>query len=290
MTIDVTEHAAAKINLALAVTGRRDDGYHLIDTLAVFAETGDILHAAPGDTLTLDVDGPFGEDVESGAGNLVIKAARAVAELAGRDGDAAGGAHFHLTKILPVAAGIGGGSADAAAALRALNRLWEFGLSPERLAAMGVPIGADVAMCVNSRALRARGIGDQVTMLDGLPRLAMVLVNPGVAVSTAAAFAALEERTGEPLPDPGRFADCLELARWLALTRNDLEGPASRLAPPVVDVLAALRSLPDCLLARMSGSGATCFAIFPNREAANQAAARLKARRPDWWVVATMAG
>lgn len=288
----LVEAAPAKINLALHVTGRRADGYHLLDTLVVHGVAADRLIAhglgepRAGDAplpITLVVTGPFAAGLDAGADNLVLRAARLLETEARRSDLPVAPVALTLEKNLPVASGIGGGSSDAAATLRLLNRVWRLDLSLERLAEIALPLGADLPMCVHGRPLRARGIGETIDRLGGFPALPMVLVNPGVAVSTPAVFRALERRDNPGFPDlPARFADTDTLVGWLAATRNDLEAPAVRVAPVIGDVLARLRGRPGCRLARMSGSGATCFAIFGTDTEAREAAAAMPA---DWWTM-----
>jgi 4-diphosphocytidyl-2-C-methyl-D-erythritol kinase len=287
------EAAPAKINLALHVTGRRDDGYHRLDTLVVHGVAADRLTARPYPAATdgaasvaidLAVDGPFATGLEAGPDNLVLRAARLLESEARRLGKPLAPLALGLDKRLPVASGIGGGSSDAAATLRLLNRLWRLDLPLSRLAELALPLGADLPMCVHGVPLRARGIGEVVEPLAALPPTPMVLVNPGVAVSTPAVFRALTRRDNPGLPDlPDRFRDPEHLVVWLAATRNDLEAAAIAVAPPIGEVLTRLRACPGCRLARMSGSGATCFAIFAEDEAAGVAAAAMP---PEWWAVA----
>ena len=274
------EDAPAKINLALHVVGRRADGYHEIDSLAVFTALGDRverMEAGP----PLAVAGPFAGALAAldPADNLVLKAARALGA----------SVPLRLVKRLPVASGLGGGSADAAAAIRLLSRMAGGG-DTERLADLARGLGADVPMCLASRPLRARGIGERVSPAPDLPDLPVVLVNPRRPVSTPAVFARLERRENPGLP---RFLVSYPtpaaLAEWLAGTRNDLEAPAIAIEPSIGDALAALRRERGCLLARMSGSGATCFGLFPDPPSAEGAAAAISARRPDWWVASTTA-
>jgi 4-diphosphocytidyl-2-C-methyl-D-erythritol kinase len=271
----VRDAAPAKVNLALHVTGRRPDGYHLIDSLVVFAPAAaDRITVESAKDLSLAVTGPFAAAVPAGPDNLVLRAARLLGP--GR------GARITLDKRLPVAAGLGGGSSDAAAAVRALSRLW--GLPTPPAAALAA-LGADVPVCLTAPLpARMTGIGEAVTPLPGLCRVHLVLANPGVALATASVFAALERRDGAPLPPVPAFSDAAQVAAWAAAARNDLEAPARRLAPVIGEVLAALAALPGCLLARMSGSGATCFGLFPDAPARDRAAALLAARRPEWWV------
>ncbi|MCT8970303.1 4-(cytidine 5'-diphospho)-2-C-methyl-D-erythritol kinase [Microbaculum sp. A6E488] len=285
----IAEQAPAKVNLALAVTGRRRDGYHLIDTLAVFADIGDRLSLAPAAGLSLDVTGPFSGDLSDPGDNLVLRAATMLRDAA-FEPETAPGAQVRLEKHLPVASGIGGGSADAAAALRGLNSLWRLDWTEEDLAGLGVRLGADIPMCLTGRPLRATGIGEDIAPLRDFPALHLVLVNPGVAVSTAEVFAGCTGRFSGDLPDPSGISDLDSALVWLGDTANDLEGPAIRIAPVVDAVLNALRAGEGCLLARMSGSGATCFGIYRDDGAARAAAESIRAARPHWWAVATKTG
>lgn len=279
--------AAAKVNLALHVTGRRDDGYHELDSLVVFADIGDSLTLVDAAPVAFAIDGPFGSGLDDSPGNLVLRARDAIEAFAGplpRSG-------FRLTKRLPVASGIGGGSADAAAALRLLAARLAIPLDDPRLTAAAQHLGADVPMCLLSRSLRASGIGERITPWPEAPRLAMVLANPGVGVATPAVFRRLARRDGTPLPalPPQPTADALA-AFLRAETRNDLEAPAIEEAPVIAEALERIRATDGCRLARMSGSGATVFGIFSNLEAADRAAQQIAAERPEWWVVATRAG
>ncbi len=266
----VTERARAKVNLCLHVTGRRDDGYHLLDSLVAFAEVGDEIAAAEANELTLTIDGPFAPNLAAGADNLVMRAARLMG----------GGAALRLTKNLPVASGIGGGSADAAATLRALARLR--GTDPPGTEAV-LALGADVPVCLAGQATRMSGIGERLAPVT-LPPFSMVLVNPGVGVPTGAVFARLPRRDNSPLDAVPDFATAGALFDWLRSCRNDLEAPAREFAPVIGATIAALAAQPGCALARMSGSGATCFGLFETRTAATAAVARIAAAEPDWWV------
>jgi 4-diphosphocytidyl-2-C-methyl-D-erythritol kinase len=257
------------------VLGRRTDGYHLLDSLVVFAATGDVLHAAPAEALTLAVTGPFAAGLAAESDNLVLRAARALAAAAG----IVPGAHLTLDKRLPVASGIGGGSADAAAALRLLARLWQVAPASAELA---LSLGADVPVCLHGRPTRMGGVGEALAPAPRLPPCGLVLVNPGVAVATPAVFRARNGPFSAPLALPAGWADAAALAADLANMRNDLEAPAAMLEPAIGVVLAELRALPGVLLARMSGSGATCFALLATAAAAEAAAARVA--RPGWWV------
>lgn len=262
----ITALAPAKINLTLHVTGRRSDGYHLLDSLVVFADCGDVLHMRPG-ALNLTLQGPEAGALEAEPDNLILRAAR----LAGLE------AQMALEKNLPVASGLGGGSSDAAAALRGLAALHGTPV-PDALS-----LGADLPMCLAATPLRAQGIGEQITPLPPLPPLWVVLVNPRVAVPTGPVFAALgaDGAMGAPMPDLPRFTGVADLAQFLQDQRNDLEAPATKLCPPIADCLAALRATTP-LVARMSGSGASCFGLYASAHAAQMAAERLSGS--DWWV------
>jgi 4-diphosphocytidyl-2-C-methyl-D-erythritol kinase len=269
------EFAPAKVNLTLHVTGRRADGYHLLDSFVAFAEVGDRVEVRAADALSLAVDGPMAGGLPAGEDNLCLRAARLAGE---------GGAAIRLTKVLPVASGIGGGSSDAAAVIRALAKLRGHALPP---AAKTAALGADVPVCLEARARRMRGIGEALADVPPLPPAWLVLANPGVRVATAEVFRALAGRTGAPMPEiMPWFADAAALAGFLRAQRNDLEGPARQVAPVIGEVLAALAAEPGCLIARMSGSGATCFGLFGSAAEAGAAAADLRRARTGWWVVA----
>ena len=286
--------APAKINLTLRVTGRRADGYHLLDSLVVFANAGDLLSVRPigkddaGTSIT--VDGPFAGQLSGEPDNLILRATRRLAESQENAGTSAPlAAAFTLTKNLPVASGIGGGSADAAAALHLLNRLWGLGKSLAELQALALPLGADIPVCLLSRPAVMRGIGEEIAPLDKLPPFAMVLANPGVTVSTGAIFKERAEQgcgyaAVEELREP--FAGFESLIDWLAQSGNDLEAPALKICPSIGEVLDALGRTKGCRLARMSGSGATCFGLYAHRNAADSAAEVLKRAYPGWWIVA----
>jgi 4-diphosphocytidyl-2-C-methyl-D-erythritol kinase len=280
------EKAPAKVNLTLRVVGRRADGYHDIESLVAFAGVGDALSFTPGGALTLAVGGPTAPAAGDVADNLVLKAARA---LAGEiEGIALG--HFALSKRLPVAAGLGGGSADAAAALRLLARANAIAADDPRLLQAARATGADVPVCLDPRPRLMRGIGDVLSAPLELPRLFAVLVNPGVAVSTREVFAALQLPPSTQTAPPATPGGSATLMAEIADGRNDLEGPAIELEPAIADVLSVLRKLPDCQLARMSGSGATCFGLFGSTAAASAAARSLRVGYPAWWVRATVLG
>jgi len=278
------ERAPAKVNLTLRVIGRRADGYHEIESLVVFASVGDALAFTPGRSLALAVRGPTALSAGAIADNLVLKAAHALAERA--EGLRLG--RFILSKRLPVAAGLGGGSADAAAALRLLARHNRLALDDPRLAAAARATGADVPVCLDPRSRLMRGIGDVLSAPVGLPRLPAVLVNPRVAVHTKDVFARLgAPRIIRVAPDEaGDFppTDRPALLSYLHHRGNDLQPPAIALAPVIAGVLAALQPLAGCRLARMSGSGATCFAIYENTADAQRAAEKIRRDHPGWWV------
>ena len=284
------ERAPAKLNLTLRVFGRRADGYHEIESLVVFASLADALAFMPGRSLVLSVDGPTATAAGAIADNLVLKAARALAERV--EGVRLG--RFVLSKRLPVAAGLGGGSADAAAALRLLAHANRLALDDPRLGAAARATGADVPVCLDPRSRLMRGIGDVLSAPVGLPRLPAVLVNPRVAVHTKDVFARLgAPRIIRVVPDEaGDFppTDRPALLSYLHHRGNDLQPPAIALAPVIAGVLAALQPLAGCRLARMSGSGATCFALFDQAKTAAAAARALRAQHPGWWVRTTMLG
>ena len=272
----LTEPAPAKVNLSLAVTGRRPDGYHLLDSLVVFGPAADVLHASPARSLSLTVEGPFAPGLAAEADNLVLRAARALAAWAGRPAQAA----LVLEKHLPVASGIGGGSADAAAALRVLCRLWRVQPGPDALSAMALRLGADVPVCLGSRPSHMTGVGEGVAPLPPLPACGLLLVNPSVAVSTAEVFRRREAGFSTATPLPSAWPDAAALVKSLADRSNDLQEAACILAPVIRTVLAALTALPGCLLARMSGSGATCFGLFADPAEAARAGSALPS---PWW-------
>lgn len=279
----LTTFAAAKVNLYLHVTGRRGDGYHLVDSLVAFADIGDRLTAYPAPALTLTLTGPQAPGLaEEGERNLVLRAARLLAAAAGTGG----GATLTLEKNLPVAAGLGGGSADAAATLRVLRRLWRLDLEDAALARLGLRLGADVPICVYARAAWVGGIGEQIDFAGDLPEAGIVIANPRRPLPTAAVFAGRRGDFGAAAPRFSMPSDPAGLAQALADCRNDLAEAAIALVPEIGGVVEALAKLPGALIARMSGSGASCFALFSDREAAVSAAALLAAARPQWWCAA----
>ena len=276
--------APAKVNLALHVTGRRADGYHLLDSLVAFSCHGDLLEVEDGAEDDFFVSGHFAAHVPIGETNLVTRARDLLRETFGERARAP--VHLHLEKNLPVASGIGGGSADAAAALRLLVRHWRIDIDEATLAKLGLSLGADVPMCLSSKPLLARGIGEALEELPHFPALPLVLVNPNIPLSTPEVFSRLERRDNPPLSPLGAFTDTVSAAHWLKEARNDLEDPACQLVPQIEDARDALRRA-GALFARMSGSGATCFGVFSTRPEADQAAALLEERHPDWFVLAT---
>jgi len=272
----IEETAFAKINLALHVRARRDDGYHALESVFAFADGGDVLWAAPAETLSLTIDGPFADGLDAGGDNLVMRAAQALRAEAG----VTQGAAMRLTKNLPVASGIGGGSADAAAALRMLMRLWDVELSSARLHAIALALGSDVPACVASRTLFVGGRGEHLddVVIDGLGGAALLLVNPRAPLATGPVFA------GWDRIDRGAL-EASSIAA-LAEARNDLQPPAVALVPAIADVLAVLGAQAGVTLHRMSGSGATCFALFDTIADRDGAAAAIGAAHPGWWTMA----
>ncbi|MFN3348371.1 4-(cytidine 5'-diphospho)-2-C-methyl-D-erythritol kinase [Pseudorhodoplanes sp.] len=300
MTTDAAERSAfapAKINLTLRIGRKRADGYHDLESLVVFADTGDTLRLAPGPSLALTVDGPTADHAGPSSDNLVLRAARALqAQIGGlRIG------HFHLTKSTPVAAGLGGGSSDAAAALRLLAQLNALPLHDARLTGVARATGADVPVCLDPKPRLMRGIGDILSPPLDLPALPAVLVNAGVPVPTGAVFGALAAARAGRAPacddDPasryveaGGLPSFASLLDALAASSNDLETPALSLFPAVGETLDAMRALSACRFARMSGSGGTCFGLFETADDAKRAAVALRHHHPGWWVQATTLG
>lgn len=280
----INEFAYAKVNLTLHVTGQRDDGYHLLDSLVVFAGIADRLYAARSGVSSLTLEGPFGAEIPADMNNLVLQAAALFSPDQG--------VAFTLAKHLPPASGIGGGSADAAAAIRAILRMLNEEGDANAIEAMFASLdraavlrlGADVPVCLMSRPARMRGVGEDVASVN-CPECWITLVNPRVEVPTPQVFARLHSKTNaampEVLPD---WADARALADWLQSQRNDLEAPALAIAPVIADALAALRAQPATLIARMSGSGATCFALSETKSEAEAIAAAVQAQNPKWWV------
>ena len=264
--------APAKVNLTLHVTGQRADGFHLLDSLVMFADVGDTIRVAEADETALKVDGRMAPGVPVDDRNIMIRAAQMMRV----------SADMRLTKKLPHAAGIGGGSSDAAATLRALSQLTGRPI-PENAHSLG----ADLPVCLLGRTARMRGIGEVIEPLEGLPKLHAVLVNPKLPVLTKAVFRGLEHKDNPPMPEViPQGLKAAGLIDWLKGMRNDLEAPAMQAEPVIAQVFAALEVTPGCLLTRMSGSGGTCFGLYANRETARSAAGRLRDEQPGWWVAA----
>jgi 4-diphosphocytidyl-2-C-methyl-D-erythritol kinase len=278
MPLVVTEFAAAKINLALHVLGRRADGYHALDSIVAFADVGDELHVEAAPAMRLVVDGPFARDVPATSDNLVFKAHAALAQEISLPP-----VFMRLTKNLPVASGIGGGSADAAATLRALLRLVETNVEPAVLQRVALSLGADVPVCLHGKACRMQGVGEVITPLESSWAQAILLANPLQACGTADVFRAMGLKAGDVT---GGAVDVDQPALW----RNDMTAAACQVLPVIQQVLDALSQAPEKTAHRMSGSGATCFALFAERDMAEAARAKLAAQHPQWWVAAANLG
>ncbi|WP_163269181.1 4-(cytidine 5'-diphospho)-2-C-methyl-D-erythritol kinase [Chelativorans alearense] len=282
MPTSLERAAPAKVNLALHVTGRRADGYHLLESLVVFTRHGDRLRAAPAERDTFSLTGPYGAQVPRDADNLVLRARDLLRRHFGVEKPVA----LTLEKNLPVASGIGGGSSDAAAALHLLSRHWRLEAGQRDLAKIALALGADVPMCLAARPLLARSIGEALEPVRRLPALPLLLVNPGRMLATPRVFAALERRDNAPLP-PFQGGEVSDVVHWLGSVRNDLEAPALGLVPETGIALKELRS-EGALIARVSGSGATCFGIFKTEGEAQAAEKVIAGRRPEWFVQATI--
>ena len=279
----LTAFAPAKVNLYLHVIGRRTDGFHLLDSLIAFADIGDRITAEPAAGMSLEISGPEAAGLaDLGQDNLVLRAARLLANHTGLTC----GAALHLEKNLPVAAGVGGGSSDAAAVLRVLAELWQLSIGEEALRGLGARLGADIPVCLYGRAAWVGGVGERIEAAWDLPDAGILLANPRKELPTAAVFAA---RRG-PFSEAERFTpmpgDAIGLVRALLPRRNDLTSPAIGFVPAICMVLARLARLPGALIARMSGAGATCFALFPDRCEAEEARRALASAEPDWWCAA----
>jgi 4-diphosphocytidyl-2-C-methyl-D-erythritol kinase len=274
--------ARAKVNLYLHVVGKRADGFHLLDSLIVFAETGDDIAVAPAGDISLRIDGPFGAGLDAGPGNLVMRAALGLQALTGTHQ----GAAIRLTKNLPIASGIGGGSADAAATLLALIDLWQ--VTPDRAALyqLAEKLGADVPVCLDGTPSFVGGIGEDIVSAGKLPSAHLLLVNPLVETPTPAVFKARRGDFSAAARWTSAPATARDLAAFLEGRKNDLMAPAIIVAPVVADVLRAIAATPDCLLARLSGSGATCFGIYETAVAAERAGAAIQAQHAGWWTAA----
>ena len=277
----IRANAPAKVNLTLHVTGQRDDGYHLLDSLVVFADVADHLTATSASDLTLNVTGPFAQGVPVDRTNLMMRAAEVLRAAFG----ITDGAAMTLEKNLPHAAGIGSGSSDAAAALGMLAKLWDVPLLPAE-ARQVLALGADVPVCMHApSAVRMSGIGDVLSPLPALPDCALVLVRPPVDVPTGAVFNGLATKHGTPMSTLPEGLNFVDFVAWLAAQRNDLQAPAKVLAPQIATTIAALDALPDVAFAGMSGSGATCFALVQDLETARRVAGVMQTVYRDWWIV-----
>ncbi len=274
----ISVHAAAKINLFLHVTGRRPDGYHELDSLVGFTEFGDQISVERAEEVSLKVDGPFSVGLPVNEDNLVLRAARSLA----RETGCQSGAAITLQKNLPVSSGIGGGSADAAATLHALNELWQTNLSPEELAQIGLGLGADVPVCLLSKTARMSGIGEVIRPVPPLPGLGVLMINPRIPVSTPQVFKArhgpFSSVVGEAVP-----ADRTGFCTFLMSQNNDLQYPAIELVPEIAKILETLSAQAGCHVARLSGSGATSFGLFDDQEVAAEAGRTLSTQHVDWW-------
>ncbi len=291
----IFQKANAKINLALHVTSKRADGYHLLDSLVCFVEYGDDLSLSPirdtGKLVELGINGEFADDLSNCDDNLVTKAARALARTLSNKGISCPPAKINLQKNLPVASGIGGGSADAAAALNLLHEYW--GNLPIDLAKLAISIGADVPMCLDNTPKRVQGIGEKISPFHQLdphmPPMPIVLINCGEKISTPQVFNNLANKNQQPIAmnNVGKLSDVGMVADFLQTTRNDLQPVAVRHAPAIALVLNRFEESKGCLLARMTGSGATCFGLFDTNANADKARASIAKTHPDWWCVAT---
>lgn len=273
--------APAKVNLFLHVTGRRDDGYHLLDSLVTFTDFGDELTFSPTDTLSFSCDGPYAQEIDS-TKNHILTAMQLFSDHCKTPTDLS----IHLKKNIPVGAGLGGGSADAAAALRGLAQFWNTAPPEKTLHEIALSIGADVPVCLTSRTSQMQGIGESLTPKQ-LPRLYLLLINTSDFIATKDIFANLELPHGRSvleIPDLPTYDDAIT---FLNMQQNDLTKPASHLHPHITQALCALKDIDTCDLARMSGSGATCFGIFKTREHANAAMDLLRTQYPDWWMCVT---
>ena len=279
-----TRRAPAKLNLYLHVLGQRPDGYHLLDSLVIFADVGDVVRVESAAALALEITGPFADDLAATdpENNLVLRAARSLASHGGIQPTAA----ITLEKNLPVAGGIGGGSSDAAATLHALNARWGLNMPDDELAALGLEIGADVPACLAAQTLYMAGAGEQIQLAPSIPPVALVLVGPNAPLSTPDVFNAFNAKWSEP-GQLGPTDTTEDFVQELASRRNDLQAPAIALQPAIGQVLESLGGEHGCLLARMSGSGSVCFGIFGSFNAAEIAAASIARQQPEWWVVAT---
>ena len=280
---NISVFAPAKINLYLHITAKRNDNYHLIESLIVFANYGDKITVTPAEKFGLQINGQFAPYIKPNNDNLVIKAAMLLAKASGIKATG----NITLTKNLPIASGIGGGSADAAAALLALRKLWDVPISNEDMSNLAIKLGADVAICLQRTASIVTGIGEKINPVPILPKFWLVLVNPNLLVSTAEVFAAYKDKFSTPQPMNTQPKDLEELISLLSNRGNDLTGASISIAPVIKEVIEVLEATPNTVLSRLSGSGATCFAIFKTKFDAEAAAKKLIHKYPQWWVRAT---
>ena len=282
----VRVEAPAKVNLYLHVTGLRDDGFHELDSLVVFADVHDLITCKKGSGLTLKLSGPESASLRKASGtNIVLRAAKALADKVGPN--KVKGVEIHLEKFLPVAAGIGGGSADAAATLKALCEFWDVNLSQREISELAQFLGADVAVCVEGWSSFFSGIGDKIDPINNFPKLSMLLVNPGVELLTSNIFKARKGSYTQMARLQRIPIDSMMFFDEIKKRTNDLEATAIIMAPVIKQVLSNISSSPGCKISRMSGSGATCFGLFDNKVQAKKAALELRKMNPNWWIVAT---
>ena len=278
----VSERAHAKINLALHITGRRSDGYHELDSIVVFAGVADVLTISPAAEISISLAGPFANDLPPDGENIILKAWHLLAGYAGKKNLPFSPVRFHLEKNLPIAAGIGGGSADAAAALRGLIRFFNLSISPQDLNEIALQLGADVPVCLVQKTSHMRGIGEIISPIDiDLPS-GIVLVNPQIPTPTSRVFETLGLAQGQSFGTA--ISDLSDIRNW----RNDLTSPAKKIVPEIASVLESLNSQPGIICARMSGSGATCFGLFESPSKAKHAATVISSKNPNWWAIATI--
>ena len=280
---NISVFAPAKINLYLHITAKRDDNYHFIESLIVFANCGDKITVTPSEKFGLQINGQFAPYIKPNDDNLVIKAAMLLAKASGIKPTG----NIKLTKNLPIASGIGGGSADAAAALLALRKLWDVPISNEDMSHLAIQLGADVAICLHGTASIVAGIGEKINPAPILPKFWLVLVNPNLLVPTAEVFAAYKDKFSIPQPINTQPKDLEELISLLSNRGNDLTVASISIAPVIKEVIEVLEATPNTVLSRLSGSGATCFAIFKTKSDAEAAARKLARKYPKWWVRAT---
>ena len=280
---NISVFAPAKINLYLHLTAKRDDNYHLIESLIVFANYGDKITVTPAEKFRLQINGQFAPYIKPNNDNLVIKAAMLLAKASGIKATG----NITLTKNLPIASGIGGGSADAAAALLALRKLWDIPISNEDMSNLAIKLGADVPICLQGTASIVTGVGEKISPAPILPKFWLVLVNPNLLVSTAEVFAAYQDKFSIPQPINTQPKNLEELISLLSNRGNDLTGASISIAPVIKEIIEALEATQNTVLSRLSGSGATCFAIFKTKFDAEAAAKKLTHKYPQWWVRAT---